>query len=274
MELSETIEKSTRATAMHKVQKSWSPYSMASAGARARLRRFWQWAGFDHDLASKLRYEIEMLLLRGRCALSPHYRAQVRRLASQRDLLVHLGCGNALIPGWINLDCYPPPRIKDIEILTADMRRGLPFSSGSAAAVFSEHFLEHLPFETVRSTILPEILRVLTPGGRVRIGVPDGEYFIDQYIAYREGASDPLFDGQRAGKTPMTMLNEIAHSFGHYFAYDFSTFAALLTATGFVNVRRCRSLDTAFPEFKDKDRIDPWRNAMTLYVEAERPPSH
>jgi predicted SAM-dependent methyltransferase len=140
--------------------------------------------------------------------------------------------------------------------------------------VFSEHFLEHLPFETVRSTILPEILRVLTPGGRVRIGVPDGEYFIDQYIAYRAGASDTLFDGQRAGKTPMTMLNEIAHSFGHYFAYDFSTFAALLTATGFVNVRRCRSLDTAFPEFKDKDRIDPWRNAMTLYVEAERPPSH
>jgi predicted SAM-dependent methyltransferase len=232
----------------------------------------WQWSGFDHDLASKLRYEAEMLLLRARCALSRHYRAQIRDLGSRHELRVHLGCGNALLPGWINLDCYPPPPAKGVDILTTDMRRGLPFASESVAAVFSEHFLEHLPFNTVRSTILPEILRVLAPAGRVRIGIPDGEYFIDQYLSYRAGARDPLFESQRAGKTPMMMLNEIAHGFGHHFVYDFSTMAQLLADIGFVNIRHCRPLETAFEEFKGKDRVDAWRNAMTLYVEAEAPP--
>ncbi|HEY2145644.1 MAG TPA: methyltransferase domain-containing protein [Steroidobacteraceae bacterium] len=265
------IEKSASGTAMHKVQRSWSPYSLAPAGARARLRRIWQWTGFDHDLASKLRYEAEMLLLRGRCAISPQYRAQVRKMDSQRELRVHLGCGNALLPGWINLDCYPPPRTKGIDILTTDMRRELPIASGSVMAVFSEHFLEHLSIETVRSTLLPEVFRILAPSGRVRIGVPDGEYFIDQYVSYRAGSRDPLFDQQSAGKTPMTMLNEIAHGFGHRFVYDFSTLSKLLTETGFVNVRRCRPFETAFNEFQGKDRVDPWRNAMTLYVEAEAP---
>jgi hypothetical protein len=106
----------------------------------------------------------------------------------------------------------------------------------------------------------------------VRLGIPDGEYFIDQYFAYRAGTQDPLFESQRAGKTPMTMLNEIAHGFGHHFVYDFSTMSKLLIEVGFVNVRHCRAFDTDFEEFKGKDRVDAWRNAMTLYVEAERPP--
>ena len=76
--------------------------------------------------------------------------------------------------------------------MTLDMRRGLPLAGGSVAAVFSEHFFEHLPFETIRSTLLPEIRRVLAPGGGIRIGVPNGEYFVDQYLACRAGAQDTL----------------------------------------------------------------------------------
>ena len=100
------------------------------------------------DLAAQLRYELEMTLLRTRCAVSPGYRRQVRMLRERHDLQVHLGCGNAVLADWINVDCYPPPRKPGREILTLDMRRGLPFASGSVQAVFTEHFLEHLPFET------------------------------------------------------------------------------------------------------------------------------
>jgi predicted SAM-dependent methyltransferase len=156
--------------------------------------------------------------------------------------------------------------------MTLDMRRGLPFANDSVTAVFSEHFLEHLPFETVRRTLVPEIFRVLAPSGRVRIGVPNGEYFIDQYISYRSGNLDPLFEAQRLGKTPMNMLNEISHSYGHYFVYDLETLSKILTEAGFVAVRRREAFATDFEEFKGKDRVDPWRNAMTLYVEAEAPP--
>jgi predicted SAM-dependent methyltransferase len=256
-------------SALHQVQKSWSPYYYVSSATHARLRRFWAKLGFNHDLASKLRYEMDMVLLRMRCALRPAYKNQVRGLAGRHGLLVHLGCGNALFPGWLNLDCYPPPPAKNVEILTLDLRRGLPLTAGSVAAVFSEHFLEHLPFETVGSVVLPDIRRVLQPGGRLRIGVPNGEYFIDQYVAYRAGTHDKVFQRASNNKTPMTMLNEIAHGYGHYFVYDFETMARLLTAAGFVNVRRCAPFDTSVEHFKGKDRIDDWRNAMTLYVEAE-----
>jgi predicted SAM-dependent methyltransferase len=269
METNESVSANIADAPIHQVQRSWSPYAATSAGTRARLRRIWAGLGFDHDLASKLRYEVDMGLLRLRCALSPAHKRQLRRLAAGRDLLVHLGCGNALLPGWINVDCYPPPPAKDIDILTIDVRHGLPLATASVAALFSEHFLEHLPFGAIRSIILPEIKRVLKPGGKIRIGVPDGEYFIDQYISYRSGKRDELFDRQRNDKTPMTMLNEIAHGFGHYFAYDFETIANLLTDAGFLQIRRCRAFGTSEDEFVAKDRADEWRNAMTLYVEAE-----
>lgn len=274
MKASETIGDAPEVAALHQVEKTWSPYSNLSGATRAGMRRLWSGLGFNHDLASKLRYEADMVMLRLRCRLSSRYRKQVRDLAGRRDLLVHLGCGNALLPGWLNLDCYPPPPAQDIEILTLDLRRGLPLASGSVAALFSEHFLEHLPFDTVGNDVLPEIRRVLQPGGKLRIGVPDGEYFVDQYVAARTGHSDEIFEQQRHGKTRMTMLNEIAHGFGHYFVYDFETMASLLTAAGFTAIRRCAPLDSDVAHFQGKDRVDAWRNAMTLYVEAEAPASN
>lgn len=265
------VPASNSETALHQVQSTWSPYSRISVATRSRLRRFWQSLGFNQDIATKLRYELDMALLRGRCAVGIAFRRQVRQLAARRNLLVHLGCGQALIPGWVNVDCYPPPRSEDIEILTFDVRRGMPMASGSVDAVFSEHFLEHLPLETVAATILPELRRILAPGGRLRIGVPDGGYFVEQYVAYRAGKRDPLYDKHRGDKTPMVMLNEIAHGFGHYFVYDFDTMAKLLREAGFVDVVRQRAHATDCAHFVDKDRIDDWRNAMTLYVEARAP---
>jgi predicted SAM-dependent methyltransferase len=217
---------------------------------------------------TQLRYELEMLFLRARCALSARQRGQIRNLSTRRGLLVHLGCGNALLPGWINVDCYPPPQESGIEILTVDMRRGLPFADGSVRAVFSEHFLEHLPVEIVRDVILREIRRVLEPGGVVRIGVPSGEYFIERYLQYRSGGTDALFEEHRNGATPMTMLNEIMHSYGHHYLYDFETLQRMLKQSGFTEVRRGTAGQTQVAEFRGKDRLDEWRRAMTLYVEA------
>ena len=253
---------------LHKVARTWSPYTMMSASTRARLRTVWNALGFNPDLAAQLRYELEMSLLRTRCALSPGYRRQVRMLRDRRDLQIHLGCGNAVLADWINVDCYPPPRKPGREILTLDMRRGLPFASGSVRAVFTEHFLEHLPFETVRTVIVPEMYRILESGGSVRIGVPNGAYFIEQYLASRAGHEDQVFADNRRSSTPMMMLNDIAHSFGHFFVYDFETLAMILADNGFSDVRQCPPQQTQFAHFAGLDRVDAWRHAMTLYVEA------
>lgn len=256
---------------LHQVKNTWSPYDRLSAGMRTRLRNAWRALGFDRRAASDLRYEADMLLLRSRCAFSPAYRRQIRELASRGGLHIHLGCGNALFPGWINVDCYPPTSRTGAEILTLDMRRGLPLADGSVSALFSEHFLEHLSVETVRDVIVPEMRRVLEPGGRARIGVPNGEYFVDQYIAHRSGQADALFDAHRGTATPMAMLNEIAHGFGHRFLYDFETLGSMLKAAGFATVERSAPGISETPAFQGKDRVDPWRQAMSLYVEAAVP---
>jgi predicted SAM-dependent methyltransferase len=256
---------------LHQVKTTWSPYHHLSDGMRARLRKTWRAFGFDRRVASDLRYELDMLLLRSRCAFGPAYRRQIRQLAGRRGLRVHLGCGNALFPGWLNVDCYPPVSRTGAEILTLDMRRGLPLADRSVVALFSEHFLEHLSVETVRDVILPEMRRVLEPGGRARIGVPSGEYFVDQYVAHLSGQPDPLFEANRGAATPMMMLNDITHGFGHRFLYDFETLASMLRKAGFATVERSTSGVSDVTAFQGKDRVDPWRQAMSLYVEAAVP---
>lgn len=256
---------------LHQVKQTWSPYSRAPESLRQRLRALWQSMGFDHAAASSLRYEMDMLLLRTRCSLSRAYQRQVTDLAARREVLVHLGCGNALFKGWVNVDCYPPQPVPGVEILTLDMRRGLPFATGSVAAVFSEHFFEHLALDVVRTTILPEIRRILQPGGHLRIAVPDGEYFINQYLADRRGAADDVYRRESQGKTPMVMLNEIAHGYGHRFLYDYRTLSHFLADAGLVDVKRATVRDTEVPAFAGRDRNDDWRVAMSLYVEARAP---
>lgn len=265
-------DKTTEASGeLHQVTRTWSPYDRIAPWLRARLRQMWNGFGLNPETASRLRYEVDMLLLRARCAVSPKFRRQVRDLRSHRHLLVHLGCGNALLPGWINVDCYPPAEKPGVEILALDMRRGLPFATESVAALFTEHFLEHLPHDTVREVVIPEIRRVLEPGGHVRIGVPNGEYYVDQYVAYRSGQTDALFELHCRGATPMKMLNDVAHGYGHRFLYDFQSMHDLLQAVGFTNIARSGAGASDVAHFHGKDRADAWRRAMTLYVEAQAP---
>ncbi|HEV2700868.1 MAG TPA: methyltransferase domain-containing protein, partial [Steroidobacteraceae bacterium] len=236
----DTLKVDASEPTLHQAARTWSPYTMLSTSLRARLRAGWDAFGCNPDLAARLRYELEMALLRTRCATSPGYRRQVRMLRDRRELQVHLGCGNAVLADWVNVDCYPPPRRPGREVLTLDMRRGLPFASGSVNAIFTEHFLEHLPFETVRKVIAPEMRRILKTGGSVRIGVPNGAYFVEQYLACRGGNEDQVFAENRRGSTPMMMLNDISHGFGHYFVYDFETLSMVLAQSGFHDVRQYR----------------------------------
>lgn len=258
-------------TSLHQVVKSWSPWFWLSVDGRARIRNAWAALGFNPDTASVLRYELDMALLRISCWFSVRHRRQVNSLQKEHDLKIHLGCGNVLFNGWVNVDCYPPPKSNDVEILVVDMRRRLPFSDASVMALFSEHFLEHLPLEIVRKHLLPEIRRILAPAGVVRLAVPNGEYFIKQYLALKAGAPDPLFEANLTGETGMMALNNVVRGGGHCFLYDFDTMAMIMREAGFNDIAQVSSGDTQYEVFHGNDRTDEWRAAMSLYVEATVP---
>lgn len=80
---------------------------------------------------------------------------------------LNLGCATRLRRGWVNVDCRPllgVDKVWDLEV------RSWPWADNSVDEIFASHVLEHLadPFAA-----LQEIKRVLKPGGKATILVPN-----------------------------------------------------------------------------------------------------
>lgn len=97
---------------------------------------------------------------------------------------LNLGCGDCLHPDWTNIDLVAA----SVDVMACDIRRPLPFTSGSCEAVYAAHVLEHLRPGEARQ-LLAEIRRLLRPGGVVRIVVPDLEGIARAYLASLERAT-------------------------------------------------------------------------------------
>jgi predicted SAM-dependent methyltransferase len=161
--------------------------------------------------------------------------------------------------GWINIDAHASD-------LSLDLRRPLPFVSGGCAAIYSEHFLEHLDYPDAAFRLLRECWRVLQPGGTIDIGVPDTEWPLKEYAGIRD---EGYFAKAKASWHPkwcQTRLEHLNYHFRqdtrHRFAYDYETLERALVMTGFVNVQ-ARKFN---PEMDSAHR-----QPGTLYVVAERP---
>ena len=197
--------------------------------------------------------------------INPHLKAAAS-LKGQRALKLHLGSGIRSRPGWVNIDGCEQPGLD----LRWDLRDPLPVDAGAADLVYSEHVLEHLEFEDAQR-LIRDVFRVLSPGGRVRLGVPDAELYLRAYSRNDE----QFFHGVRnLGNpvdpldTPMKVINQMFRMGGaHQFAWDFGTLARELTAAGFRNIRRCASGESVTP---DLCLDDPTHAVETLYVEAQR----
>lgn len=106
-----------------------------------------------------------------------------RRSASKGRRL-NLGCGRHFHASWVNVDlvaCAP-------EVIEADLTKGVPFEADSFEAVYHSHVLEHMDQEAGRR-FLTECLRVLAPGGTLRIAVPDLERIARDYVQALDEAS-------------------------------------------------------------------------------------
>lgn len=91
--------------------------------------------------------------------------------------LVNIGCGSTWHPAWTNLDVRPVSS----HVRAWDVCKGLPFDSEQVDACYASHVLEHLPRPQARA-LLVESLRVLRPGGIIRLAVPDLEAIAREYL--------------------------------------------------------------------------------------------
>ena len=200
--------------------------------------------------------------------LLAHWRScfKARRFRGQTQLKVHFGCGPEVRPGWVNVDFN---HRADLQL---DLRKHLPFASGSCALTHSEHFFEHLDYPDEALRFLGECFRMTAPGGRISIGVPDAGATLLLYAAAHVDPQAPPFQRQDLHPVWVThwidrvnflfRLNLVYYRHDHRYAYDYEKLAAVLMSVGFVGVRT-REFDPA----TDTEA----RKWSTLYVEAFRP---
>jgi predicted SAM-dependent methyltransferase len=182
----------------------------------------------------------------------------VRRARSVKlPCKLHIGCGQNIKLGWINID------LSEFADIRLDVREPLPFPDASATVVYSEHFFEHLSFEE-GTRFLRESIRVLVPGGLISIGVPDAESTLRLYVS---GDREEWLRVRHQWhpewcNTQMHSVNYVFRQDGeHKYSYDLETLTGALTDCGFVNIRR-RAWDPTL----DLDA----RREGTLYVEGEK----
>lgn len=139
---------------------------------------------------------------------------------------LHIGCGGAILPGWINIDIESAPGVD----LVLDVRHGLPFDS--ADFVFAEHFIEHLSFHAGLEFIR-DCRRLLTETGVLRLSTPNLDWvWLNQYHhgAWAEGGE---------AVRDCFWMNKAFRGWGHRFLYNRQTLTEVLIEGGFGDVIAC-----------------------------------
>lgn len=197
---------------------------------------------------------------------APAYDWIARRRTARRlralpttNLRVNLGCGYKPLPGWLNLDAS---RGAQVDIVW-NLIRGLPFASGSCAAIFSEHVIEHLS-KTDAANLLKECYRALQPGGVLRLSTPDAELYLRSYAGDGAFLRHPSFKHEI--DAPVDRVNIMMREFGqHLWVYDAELLMLMFRRAGFSRVVRQEFGRSASPLMAD---IDSGARAFeSLYVE-------
>jgi predicted SAM-dependent methyltransferase len=109
---------------------------------------------------------------------------------SKSEIKLYIGCGPLPIhsqhlkiidDSWTLIDSF----VEDEAIVKMDAR-DLKYGDNTVSHVYSSHLLEHVSHHDVHA-MLQEWLRVLVPGGRVTINVPDIEWASRTLISMVDG---------------------------------------------------------------------------------------
>jgi len=175
------------------------------------------------------------------------------------DRRLHIGCGGAILPGWINIDLESAPGVD----LVLDVREGLPFDS--ADYIFAEHFIEHLSFHAGLNFIR-ECRRLLTDTGVLRLSTPNLDWvWLNQYH-YGSWSHDD------EAVRDCFWMNKAFRGWGHRFLYNRQTLSEVLIEGGFGVVESCVYGESRYPALRKLERhekyVDSPETPHIIVVEA------
>lgn len=161
---------------------------------------------------------------------------------------LHLGCGKRHIPGFVHIDAVDYPHVD--HVATID---NLGFiGDNSVDLIYNCHVLEHFRRRDVKR-VLQEWLRVLKPGGTLRLSVPD---FAQLCTVYQRTGNLELVIGPIFGR--QDYLYNI-----HYNMFDETSLKRQLVEAGYVEPARYDWRDT------DHAHIDDYSQAYIPHMDRE-----
>lgn len=196
----------------------------------------------------------------------------------------NLGCGPKFYQNFLNVGYWAQLQegaiYKDLNgttntyMLNHDLRNGIPAADNSLDLAYHSHMLEHLSY-TDGIEFTKECLRVLKPGGTLRILVPDLELWINAYTnnnsfffeQYRQmGGIDPDIYVTKAAVF-MGMLHNHEHKCG----YDFESLKWLVEHVGFTDIKRTLYGAGTIDDIENIEKVDPIRTMESLCIECKKP---
>ncbi len=177
---------------------------------------------------------------------------------------LHLGCGNARIDGYVNIDMRYSPSVDSVDNVKF-LRR---YAKDSIDQIYVCHVLEHFSRWDYKHA-LTRWFELLKPSGTIRIAVPDFEAACDHYKKTKDlrAISGLLYGGQDY------------ESNSHLWCWDFATLRQDLNTVGFTQVERydwrltdhahVDDFSQAYIPHLDKES----GTLMSLNVEATKPSS-
>lgn len=215
-------------------------------------------------------------------------------------LRLHLGCGPDVVPGWENLDKSPSvilarfPRVRATLFrarvineqqaqgfpegaIHADLARGIPYPDRSAQFAYTAHMIEHLS-RWQGLHVMRECLRVLAPGGTVRVVTPDLRDLVNSYLAHdfppqhqKETAADSFMSELQTfreieGSRARQLLWRLTSGVPHQWMYDEESLMALLREAGFQEPVARAYREGSVP---DLDKLE--HRPRSIFIEATKP---
>lgn len=176
----------------------------------------------------------------------------LRWLASPGPHVLNLGSGSCLSNQWLAADITPRADV------FMDLMKTLPLPDASVDGVYSEEVIEHID-QPAGCKMLAECIRVLKPGGTLRLTTPSLNYFAKQVLF------DPI---------AIQKINDIFYCHGHRFIYSEEFLRQALSETGFSNVRQSsyRDANSKYGSFDSHPVRFPLGPAeWSQYWEADKP---
>jgi predicted SAM-dependent methyltransferase len=211
---------------------------------------------------------------------------------------INVGCGKTPTEGWRNFDNSLSLRIAKVPFSAALLRslrliqkpqydyiqynrshniefgnaiKRLPLPDNSVEVLYSSHMIEHLDRDEM-DRFLREAMRVLQPGGILRLAFPDIRLYVRQYLEHQDAdqfVADTLMAQQRPKSWAVKLTMLLVGSWHHLWMYDGNSLCRLLAAKGFVKVASLAAGETHIPNPGPLDLSE--RADASAYVEAEKP---